>query len=108
MKRFLIVDDSSAEGKTIWDSFIYEVLPKLKNRPRIWQGKYPEIPEGQWKVSNAMNSMMPPDSAYESFGVRVPTFEEMPLVFVVNSDGSVEEQCNVTVEQLTEFINTRI
>lgn len=108
MKRFLIVDDYSAQGKAIWDSFIYEVLPNLKNRPKIWEEKYPAIPEGRWEISNAMNSMMPPPSAYENFGVRVPTFEEMPMVFVVNSDGTVEEQCNVTVEQLTDFINTRI
>ncbi len=108
MKRFLIVDDSSAAGKAIWDSFIYNVLPKLKNRPKIWENKHPQIPEGQWEISNAMSSVMPPDSVYKKFGVRVPTFEEIPLIFVVNTDGSVEEQRNVTVEQLTEFINARI
>lgn len=108
MKRFLIVDDHSSAGKAIWDNFIYEVLPNLKNRPKIWAEKYPNIPEGQWEVSNAMNAMMPPASAYENFGVRVPTFEEMPMIFVVNPDNSVEEQCNVTVELLTDFINARI
>ncbi len=108
MKRFLIVDDHSSCA--IWDTFLYEVAKTLKSKPKQagWEKWCPSVPEGDWNVANAMNAMMPPDSAYANFGVRVPKFEEMPLIFVVNPDGSVEEQLRITAQQAGEFINARI
>lgn len=109
MKRFLIVDDHSSCA--IWDAFLFDVVKTLKSRPEqegFERWCPPTTPQGKWIVANAMNPMMPPDSAYTNFGVRVPMFEEMPIIFVVNPDGSVEEQANISAEQAGEFINARI
>lgn len=109
MKKFLIVDDHSSCA--IWDTFLYDVAKTLKSCPKqkgFEKWCLPSTPQGEWTVANAMNAMMPPDSAYTNFGVRVPKFEEMPCIFVVNPDGSVEEQVKITAEQAGAFINARI
>jgi hypothetical protein len=105
MKRFLIVEDYT--DKSIWDHFILVVMLGLKSKPTGWGRKENDLPEGNWMLSYGMHQMAT-DKAYTDFGVRKPNFKELPTIFVVNPDGSVEEQCNVTSDQAGTFVNSRI
>jgi len=104
-KKFLIVEDYT--DISIWDTLIMEAMLALKSKPEGWTRPENTLPEGDWTLACGFHSMAT-DGAYKDFGIRKPSFEELPAVFVVNHDGSVEEKCNVTAEQAAEFINARI
>lgn len=105
---FYIIDDYTSQGTAIWDDFLYNEQPKLPTRPRGegWAGRL-TAPEGTWGLANGMYSM---GSAadYKNAGIRRPAFVELPVVFCVKDDGSVEEQCKVSAAQAREFIAARI
>jgi hypothetical protein len=104
-KKFLIVEDYT--DISIWDTLIMQAMLALKSKPKGWSRPENTLPEGDWTLACGFYSMAT-DAAYKNFWVRKPSFQELPVVFVVNPDGSVEEQCNVTADQAAEFINARI
>lgn len=106
MTRFLIVDDYTS--KAIWDDFLLRAMLGLKSKPMHWEDcPQNTLPEGNWTMANGMHPMAS-DGAYARFGVRKPAYEELPVVFAVKSDGSVEEQCQVTADQAAAFVSERI
>ena len=105
MPQFLIVDDYT--DKPIWDDFIFRAMLSLKSKPVAWTRKENTLPEGPWTLFNGMYPLAS-DKAYKEFGVRKPAFNELPVIFVLNCDGTVQEQCNVTADQAAEFIAARI
>ena len=107
-KRFMLVDDSTCPDKNIWSEFLRDAKT-LKSRPQQsgWESLVsPGTLEGDWTIGYVQN---PSEKDFVSFGIswRVK-FEEMPIIFVANSDGSFEQLNNVTAQKACEFINKRI
>lgn len=103
--KFLVVDDYTSIA--IWDELILKGIPRLKSKPQGWNAQGGDLPQGDWTLGYGMHPMSTVE-AYSNFGVRKPLYEELPVVFCVKEDGTVEERRNVGVDEVVGFIAARI
>jgi hypothetical protein len=106
MKTFYIAEDYTA--KSIWDQFLLVEMLTLPSKPHAWDRPENTLPEGNWEVCLCMWQHAS-DNAWRKAGIPKPQFDELPCIFCVDENGTVDVQYNLAdAAQAAAFIAARI